>query len=145
MVPETHVDEIWVTITEQPVTAPNRTRCPECRRLMLAVLVPLQDREIELDICRPCQRLWLENQEKLSQTLDSLRHPQNAAAARGPKPPLIRMGRRPMDDQARMDYLEKLGRIRAFMERERRSKPYGSTLIALLVVLYVVWKVLNNR
>ena len=43
-----------------------RTLCPECQRDMAAVLIPMKDRELELEVCRNCQRLWLDSQEKLA-------------------------------------------------------------------------------
>ncbi|MES2706053.1 MAG: hypothetical protein V4726_05555 [Verrucomicrobiota bacterium] len=137
MIPEARVDEIWVTTTEKPVAAPGRTRCPECRRGMTAVLIPSEDREIELDICRPCQRLWLENQEALAKTLDAAKN--NARA--GPKPPLVRMDRRGADDRAQQDFQEKLAKVRAFMIREKQERRPWTAPLVILVLLYLVFEI----
>jgi Zn-finger nucleic acid-binding protein len=63
MVPEDGANNLWATARERPQTPGQRTRCPECRADMDAVFIPLHRRTAELDICRPCQRLWLDRQE----------------------------------------------------------------------------------
>lgn len=72
MIPDEQVDVIWWTAKERPVAAPGGTACPECRRPMLAVLIPHQEEELELDICQGCQRLWRDGPRaaKASRRLD---------------------------------------------------------------------------
>lgn len=64
MVPEHGARDIWLEAMKRPVTPQQRTRCPECLAAMDAVLIPLNGRTIELDICLLCQRLWLDAQEE---------------------------------------------------------------------------------
>ena len=85
MIPCLHANEIWMTAMEQPAAPRWQTGCPECRRDMTAVLIPYQGREVELEICRGCQRLWLDNQEVMSNRISI-----NDREA-GRKPPIIRM------------------------------------------------------
>ena len=72
MIPDEQVDVIWWTAKERPVAAPGGTACPECRRPMLAVLIPYREEELELDICQGCQRLWRDGPRaaKASRRLD---------------------------------------------------------------------------
>lgn len=83
LIPELMANEIWFTAMENPAAPRRATRCPECLKDMAAVLIPFQGREIELAICRTCQRLWLDNQENMPHTLDT--------GQPGKKPPVIRM------------------------------------------------------
>ncbi len=85
LIPELHANEIWMTAMEQPVAPHRRACCPECRREMAAVLVPFHGREIELDICRSCQRLWMDSQENQTGRLN------RGDTEPGGKPPVIRM------------------------------------------------------
>jgi Zn-finger nucleic acid-binding protein len=62
MVPRYGADAIWNTATARPVPPLRRTLCPECGCPMAAVCIPLNGRQVELDICQPCQRLWLDPQ-----------------------------------------------------------------------------------
>ena len=96
MIPDEQVDVIWWTAKERPVAAPGGTACPECRRPMLAVLIPHREEELELDICQGCQRLWRDGPRaaKASRRLDIGR----GAPAKPPvlevKPRRARPGRR---------------------------------------------------
>ena len=56
-----------------------RTLCPECERDMAAVLIPMKERELELEVCRNCQRLWLDSQENIAGHL-------SGGAKPGPQP-----------------------------------------------------------
>ena len=85
LIPELHANEIWMTAMEQPVAPRRRVRCPECRRDMTAVLIPFQGREIELDLCRRCQRLWMEHRKSQLGQLD------HGEAGPRRKPPVIRL------------------------------------------------------
>ncbi len=58
-IPDKHVNEIWVTAKEQPTKPAKPVACPECSREMHGVLVPFPSGDQELDICSPCQRLWM--------------------------------------------------------------------------------------
>ena len=49
-----------------PRAPTRRALCPECRRDMAAVLIPMEERELELNVCRICQRLWLDRQESIA-------------------------------------------------------------------------------
>jgi len=60
LIPEQHAREIWLTATEHPLHPRRRVDCPECRQEMSAVMISFHGREIELDLCQTCQRLWLE-------------------------------------------------------------------------------------
>ncbi|MDB6133589.1 MAG: rhomboid family serine protease [Verrucomicrobiales bacterium] len=137
MIPRDRVDEIWLTTNEQPVTAPGRTPCPECRRPMNAVLIPLEEREVELDICCICQRLWLDSQEKLSGIIDI-----SEKTRTGRKPPVIRMTKRGADDPAQQAYQEKLARVQVQLIREKhRHRPIVFQLMLFLAVylLFRFW------
>ena len=96
IIPDEQVDVIWWTSKERPVASPGGTACPECRRPMLAVLIPHREEELELDICQGCQRLWRDGPRalKASRRLDIGR----GAPAKPPvlevKPRRARPGRR---------------------------------------------------
>jgi hypothetical protein len=85
MIPELHANEIWLTVMEQPVKAQPGIRCPECCRDMAAVLIPFRGREIELDLCAGCQRLWMTPQEDRPWSIDE------KPERKRPMPPVIRM------------------------------------------------------
>lgn len=63
MVPEQGANDIWLQAATRPNAPLQRTECPECLGGMDAVLIPFRSRQVELDICRSCQRLWLDPQE----------------------------------------------------------------------------------
>lgn len=110
MIPNLNANEIWMTAMERPVAPRRRSFCPECRRDMAAVLIPWEGREIELDVCRTCQRLWMENQKNLRYKLAGPEEPP------GPKPPVIRMKGRGLDRMLS----EQLRRIRSDADGPRR-------------------------
>ena len=66
VVPEAYVNGIWETAMLNPRAPSIRSLCPECQRDTAAVLVPLKDREVELEVCRTCQRVWLDRQERIA-------------------------------------------------------------------------------
>ena len=47
--------------------------------VLAAVLIPMRERELELEVCRNCQRLWLDSQENIAGHL-------SAGAKPGPQP-----------------------------------------------------------
>jgi Zn-finger nucleic acid-binding protein len=66
IVPEAHANGIWETAMLKPRAPSRRSLCPECQRDMAAVLIPMTERELELEVCRICQRLWLDRQERIA-------------------------------------------------------------------------------
>ena len=64
LIPRHGADDIWQKVTANPLAPRRQTLCPECLARMDAVQIPLRGRPVELDICRPCQRLWLDRQEE---------------------------------------------------------------------------------
>ena len=96
------------------------------------MLIPYQGREVELEICRGCQRLWLDNQEVMS-TRISINDGEP-----GRKPPVIRM----------------TGRGAAVMVREQARRirdriNYESTGLTrwhvLLILVLIVARILISR
>ncbi len=79
LVPEPKANGIWEEAMLHPRAPRRRTLCPECGRDMAAVLIPMQERELELEVCRNCQRLWLDSQEDIAGHL-------TAGTAPGPQP-----------------------------------------------------------
>jgi len=65
LVPEHGARDIWLEALKNPAAPRQRTHCPECLAAMHAVLVPFRGSNIELDICPPCQRLWLDAREEI--------------------------------------------------------------------------------
>jgi hypothetical protein len=63
LIPEHNAREIWLDAMLHPDAPSHPLRCPECRRQMCAVFIPLREKQIELALCQACQRLWLEPQE----------------------------------------------------------------------------------
>jgi hypothetical protein len=110
-----------------------RARCPECRRDMAAVLIPFQGREVELDICRGCQRLWMENQEDQANKLD-LRDPEP-----GRKPPVIRMTGRGAERMLG----EQLKRIRSGLDPGEH--PATKWVVGTLLLIYVLARIWLHR
>lgn len=90
MIPEEQVDLIWWTAKGKPVASPQGTACPECRRPMLAVLIPFREVELELDICQGCQRLWRDGPAA------ARANPRlNIGCGAAAKPPVLEMRPRP--------------------------------------------------
>ena len=133
MIPCLHANEIWMTAMEQPAALRWRTGCPECRRDMTAVLIPYEGREIELEICRSCQRLWLDNQEVMSTRISI------NAVEPGRKPPVIRMTGRGAAVMVR----EQARRIRNRMNFESNALAWWHLL--LILVLLVARILLRHR
>ena len=75
MVPESGANAIWENATARPDPPRQRTRCPECQADMAAVHFPLHGHEVELDICRQCQRLWLDQQQEADRPLNITQEP----------------------------------------------------------------------
>jgi Zn-finger nucleic acid-binding protein len=63
MVPESGASAIWDGAGSRPEMPRHGAKCPECHNEMRAVPIPFRGRHVELDVCRPCQRLWLDRQE----------------------------------------------------------------------------------
>lgn len=81
------------------------------------MLVPFHGRQIELDICRTCQRLWMDPQEQRTYRLD------HEDPGPGPQPPVIRMTGR--------------GVARAVAERLR--KPNKTSPMAMVKWVYFLF------
>lgn len=138
MIPGARVDDIWLTATAEPVISPLRGKCPECRRIMHAVLVPWQDQEIELDLCRPCQRLWMDNPENPRLLLGA------TGVSRTPrKPPVVRTGQSGRVDEVRQEFQEKLLRVRNFLDK-RKEDAAGLHIVKVLLALLLLWFVLKG-
>lgn len=60
LLPQLQANEIWLTVMENPVIPRGRAFCPECHAAMAAVLIPFESGGTELDVCPPCQRLWMD-------------------------------------------------------------------------------------
>lgn len=147
MIPGARVDDIWLTATAEPVISPHRGKCPECRRIMHAVLVPWQNREIELDLCRPCQRLWMDNAEnppplpigaKGSASRSSL---SSAGSLR--KPPVVRTGQSARSDKVSEEFYTKLLKVRSILEK--RGEPRVTHRAAFALLLMVLGWILAKR
>ncbi len=128
MVPEPQANTIWETAMARPAAPRRRSLCPECRRDMAAVIIPLPPaRELELDICRNCQRLWLDRQQQLAGHLA-------AAGPPGPQPPVLTINR---SAQERLE--ENLNR------RRRPDLPYHliGRIATVLFVLYIASRIVR--
>lgn len=123
MIPDRNASEIWMTAMEQPSAPRLRTRCPECRNDMAAVMIPFENRDLELTVCRNCQRLWMDSQEH------SARQIHTSAAEPAPTPPAIRMTGSAMERMLS----EKLRRVRRLS-----SRPEPSTIMLLLLIAGMV-------
>ncbi len=124
VVPEPEANGIWEAATLHPRAPRRRALCPECLRDMAAVLIPVPQRELELDICRNCQRLWLDRQESIAG------HLQEDAAA-GPLPDAW-----PVSTGAQ----ERMGREMARHVRRRLSTGFEfiGRLTVALILFYLV-------
>lgn len=114
---------------EQPVAARRQTLCPECRKDMAAVLIPFQGKEIELDICRTCQRLWMDAQENQTYRLDLSETP------RGRKPPVIKMTGRGVERLVK----EQAKRVRDRWRMGNNPLTWKGWLIIVLILLWKIW------
>jgi Zn-finger nucleic acid-binding protein len=129
VVPEARANGIWETAMLEPRAPSRRSLCPECQRDMAAVLIPMQDRELELEVCRNCQRLWLDRQERIAGHLT-----ENAEPGPLPQP-------RPISTEAQIRMGKQLaGRVR------RRATPYEVGWGTLVFIgLYLVLRFWLNR
>jgi Zn-finger nucleic acid-binding protein len=124
IVPEAHANGIWETAMLEPRAPRLRSLCPECRRDMAAVLIPVQERELELEVCRGCQRLWLDRQERIAGHLTENAEP-------GPLPEV-----KPISMDARIRMGEEMLRQ---MRRRQLIGRYGLwTAILILIALFVL-------
>ncbi len=126
LVPEPKANSIWEEAMLHPRAPRRRSLCPECQRDMAAVLIPMKERELELEVCRNCQRLWLDSQEKIAGHL-------TAGAPPGPQPEAWTIS-----DSAR----ERLAGHLARSTRRRFSDDYHvifrAVFLALLVLYFIV-------
>lgn len=131
MIPDRNASEIWMTAMENPSAPRTRTRCPECRSDMAAVIIPFENRDLELTVCRNCQRLWMDSQEHTARQLRS------SDGEPAPTPPAIRMTGSAMERLLS----EKLRRVRRIS-----SMPEPSTIVLLLVIMgYILIRYLTRR
>lgn len=130
LIPECQANDIWLTVREQPVKPQPAIACPECRQAMAAVLVPFEGREIELDLCTGCQRLWMVPQENLTWSLDEKPVP------RGEKPPVISLKGRGTARSCPSPWLSGLGKVPAPTGKEQET---GFRLWFFLILLAVLW------
>ena len=92
MVPEKGANDVWLEAISRPVSPREATDCPECQGVMDAVLIPFRSRMVELDICRRCQRLWLDRQPSAGDTALSLTaSPDEGASAASAREELDRL------------------------------------------------------
>ena len=94
MIPEAQANGIWETVMARPRAPRRKSLCPECYRDMAAVVIPLgPEQEVELDICRNCQRLWMDRQQRRAEILSD-----SAPPAPQPRPmPISRAARERME------------------------------------------------
>lgn len=128
MVPEHGANDIWNEAAARPRPARLRTKCPECLAGMDAVFIPFRGHWVELDICRPCQRLWLDRDEGRD----------GSALSLAPLAPAL-----PTPQQQR-EQLFALLQFRADVEEERKEGRMHLTalkiaLIAAGVVMLLTW------
>lgn len=109
LVPERGANKIWLEAMKNPCAPRIPTNCPECLAGMDAVRIPFHGRSVELNICRPCQRLWLD-----AQTEEAV--PTLTGASR---PPMLEMGSGPnmVDEEAILTV-----RIRRQKRQARRTR-----------------------
>jgi Zn-finger nucleic acid-binding protein len=129
LVPEPEANGIWESAMLHPRAPRRRALCPECERDMAAVLIPVRDRELELDVCRSCQRLWLDRQESLAGQL------QDATAA-GPQPEP-----RPVPPEARDRAAGGFAR-KVFRSRPSVVFDVIGRLTVIGVLLYIIYRMI---
>jgi len=121
VIPDDHANGIWETAMLNPQAPSVRSLCPECQRDMAAVLIPFKERIVELDVCRGCQRVWLDRQERIAGHLRENAEP-------GPRP------------EARSISIEAKVRMMQHMSGRRYSDFTGRIpryLLTLLIVMFV--------
>jgi Zn-finger nucleic acid-binding protein len=126
VVPEAHANGIWETAMLKPRAPSRKSLCPECQRDMAAVLIPMQERELELEVCRNCQRLWLDRQERIAGHLTENAEP-------GPLPDV-----RPISAEAQIRMGEQLARgVRRRASAQVLGR--GALLVFLIYLLLEFW------
>jgi Zn-finger nucleic acid-binding protein len=144
LVPEFHADEIWMTTLEQPVRPSRKTCCPECHRHMMAVLIPFQGREVELDICSSCQRLWMESQEDQTHRLEQPNRINISEDAPIRKPPVISVAQ----SKARAPLREKIASMHGNLRlasKERNPELWEWIVIVLIFIIFLALLLLSPR
>lgn len=126
IVPEAHANGIWETAMLNPRAPSRRSLCPECHRDMAAVLIPMNERELELEVCRGCQRLWLDRQERIAGHLTENAEP-------GPLPEV-----KPISMEARVRMGEEMLRQMKRKRAVRRSGLLTMFIVVILLFLYVL-------
>ncbi len=126
VIPEASANGIWETAMLEPRAPSRRSLCPECHRDMAAVLIPAKEREVEMEVCRSCQRVWLDRQEKIAGHLTENAEP-------GPLPDV-----RPISSEAQVRMGEQLAR-----RVRRRSSPFelgwGTLIFIGLYLIIRFW------
>ncbi len=137
LVPEFHADEIWMTTLEQPVRPNRKACCPECHRNMTAVLIPFQGREVELDICSRCQRLWMESQDHQPHRIVQPNRIDISEDAPIRKPPVISV----TQSKARAPLREKIALLRSNLRlssKERNTELWEWIVIVVVFAIFLV-------
>jgi hypothetical protein len=96
---------------------------------MAAVLIPMQDRELELEVCRTCQRLWLDRQERIAGHLTENAEP-------GPLPEV-----RPISMEARV----RMGEQMLQQMRRRMVSRRISFMILILLLIALIGGIMGKR
>jgi len=130
LVPEARANDIWETAMLEPRALSRRSLCPECQRDMAAVLIPVPERELELAVCRNCQRLWLDRQENIAGHLA-------AGAVPGPLPEA-----RTVSGTAQERMAEELAR---YVRNKGRLKEMVQKLFLAAVIIYVIFRFWMQR
>jgi Zn-finger nucleic acid-binding protein len=130
IVPEAHANGIWETAMLEPRAPRLKSLCPECQRDMAAVLIPMKERELELEVCRGCQRLWLDRQERIAGHLTENAEP-------GPLPAI-----KPISMDARIRMGEEM--LRQMRRRELLGR-YGLWTAILILFGLFVWAATAKR
>jgi Zn-finger nucleic acid-binding protein len=130
LVPGARANDIWESAMQEPRAPSRRSLCPECQRDMAAVLIPMPGREVELEVCRNCQRLWLDRQENIAGHLAE-------GAVPGPLPEA-----RSVSGTAQERMAEELAR---HVRNRDRIKELAQRLFVALALLYFVVRFLARR
>ncbi len=145
MVPEEGANDIWGTARDHPRVPTKRSRCPECLTGMSSVLVPLSGGMVELYICPPCQRLWLDRLDVGAQTAGALPPVEDSRARLQGIVKKLR-GRPPVSPEAK----ERCARGLAAVEREydkglKRARDKRRLVFAVLMILWVLVRLLLEK
>lgn len=127
LIPEPRANRIWETVMEKPARPRTKSLCPECGRDMAAVFLPAGEQTLELDICRTCQRLWLD-----SALRDAHKLPAEQETVPAPAP-------RPMTGEAQE-------RLAVHLMRRKLISSEGYELIGRLtlggIMLYITFRLI---